>query len=81
MVVYSLHQNNTNQKVKDMKTSRVYSAWVKGTPTHVRAYNKKNAVKYYRTMDDSIRLKDVSFLYDHSGGPGLVEEIYPELFQ
>lgn len=58
----------------------IFSALVNGAYTQVKARSKVNALKRFKMIDSTIKLRDVSRLDITNNGQSPVEQEYPHLF-
>ena len=62
-----------------MKNSKVFSACVNGTFTHIKAYKKINAVARFKQLDETLKASDVKKINVQNSHQAPVEELYPEI--
>lgn len=58
-----------------MKTSKIYSASVNGTFTHLKAYSKNHALEGFKKHDDKVKLSDISILKTSNSHQSVWDEI------
>jgi hypothetical protein len=72
-------QTNSNEILKTMKNSKVFSANVNGTFTQIKAYKKVNAVARFQQLDATIKASDVNVINAQNSHQACVEDLYPEI--